>query len=101
MEINPFHPIIKSLREKSAADAGDRTVKDLVWLLFDTSMLVSGFSLDEPSTFASRIHRLVKLGLALDDTEEAAAGDDDLPPLEKDAGEAAADAEASRMEEVD
>merc|ERR1712183_995523 len=67
MEVNPTNSIVKALREKADADQSDKTVKDLIWLLYDTSHLTSGFSLDEPSTFASRIHRLVKLGLSIDD----------------------------------
>merc|ERR1712232_1405699 len=66
MEINPVNSIIAALREKADADQSDKTVKDLIWLLYDTSLLPSGFSLEEPATFASRIHRLVKLGLSID-----------------------------------
>merc|ERR1712091_241517 len=94
MEINAKHSIMKELKEKSAADKGDKTVKDLVHLLFETSMLTSGFSLDEPATFAGRIHRMIKLGLSIEDDDEP---DDveELPPLEEDGDE------GSKMEEVD
>jgi len=96
MELNPTHPIMMELKEKAAADKSDKTVKDLVWLLFDTSLLTSGFNLDEPTQFAGRIHRMIKLGLSID--EDDVEEDDDLPPLEE--VEGAAD-EASKMEEVD
>jgi molecular chaperone HtpG len=107
MELNPQHPIVAELKKKFEVDSNDKTVKDLVWLLFETSLLTSGFSLDEPTLFANRIHKLIKLGLSIyeDDAPEpqaetgaadssaAAGGDDDLPPLEDDSG--------TVMEEVD
>merc|ERR1711957_826181 len=97
MEINPTNSIITALREKADADQSDKTVKDLIWLMYDTSLLTSGFSLDEPATFASRIHRLVKLGLSIDDDDDAGDDDDmdDLPALDDD------DNEESAMEQVD
>jgi len=94
MEINAKHSIMKELKAKSAADKGDKTVKDLVHLLFETSLLTSGFSLDEPATFAGRIHRMIKLGLSIEDDDEA-EDVEELPPLEED------NEESSKMEEVD
>jgi len=71
-----------------------------VWLIYETALLGSGFTLDEPASFASRIHRMIKLGLSIEDEsadEETAAEKpaEDLPPLEDETGE------SSRMEEVD
>jgi molecular chaperone HtpG len=96
MEINPAHSIMKELEKKCTADKSDKTVKDLIWLLFDSALLTSGFSLEEPTQFASRIHRMIKLGLSIDDDDDVE--DAELPPLEEVAGAAA---EASKMEEVD
>jgi len=97
LEINPEHPIITEIRKKADSDKSDKTVKDLVWLIFETALLSSGFALEDPSSFASRIHRMIKLGLSIDDTEDSSvAGAEDLPPLESDAGD-----EGSKMEEVD
>ena len=99
LEVNPSNPIIASLREKVSADQGDKTVKDVIWMLYDTSLLTSGFSLDEPTTFANRIHRLIKLGLSIDDDDDQAMqGDDGMPDLENtdDMG-----VDSSTMEEVD
>jgi len=97
MEINPSHPIVTALREKAETDQGDKTLKDLTWLLYDTSLLTSGFSLDDPNQFAGRIHRLIKLGLSIEDVSPSKEEDeiDDMPGLDE------ADAGDSAMEQVD
>ncbi|XP_014211298.1 heat shock protein 83 [Copidosoma floridanum] len=101
LEINPDHSIIENLRQKAEADKHDKSVKDLVMLLFETALLSSGFALEDPGVHASRIHRMIKLGLGFDEDEEMAVDeegnkDDAVPSLES------ADAEeVSRMEEVD
>lgn len=102
LEINPSHSIINALYDKTQADENDRAVKDLIQLLHETALLTSGFSLEEPTVHASRIHRMIKLGLGVDeDADEAldAADDDDaqMPGLE---GVEDGD-ETSQMEEVD
>merc|ERR1712012_401771 len=99
LEINPDHSIVENLRQRAETDKNDKSVKDLVLLLFETSLLSSGFSLEDPQIHARRIHRMIKLGLGIEDddgdVEDAAADDMDMPPLEGDAED------ASRMEEVD
>ena len=102
MEINPDNPIIIVLENRYALDEKDRTIKDLINLMYDSSLLASGFSLDEPATFTSRINRLIKLGLSIDDDDDA---DDDvqIPPLETDGADATEDGEdgETEMEQVD
>jgi len=95
LEINPEHPIIVELRKKADKDANDKTVKDLVWLLYETSLLTSGFVLDEPTNFSSRIHRMVKLGLSITDGDASTLEADDVPDLVDDA------VAGGEMEEVD
>merc|ERR1712033_153832 len=98
LEINPEHSIMETLRQKADADKNDKSVKDLVMLLYETALLASGFGLEDPQIHAGRIYRMVKLGLGLDDDEmpaESEAASEDMPPLEGD------DEDASRMEEVD
>jgi len=100
LEVNPDHSIVETLRAKAEADKNDKAVKDLVMLLYETSLLTSGFSLEDPQVHATRIHRMIKLGLGLDGDDEAGADADeeDMPALEDDAAD---EDDTSRMEEVD
>ncbi|KAB2038850.1 hypothetical protein ES319_D03G172000v1 [Gossypium barbadense] len=94
MEINPDNGIMEELRKRAEVDKNDKSVKDLVLLLYETALLTSGFSLDDPNTFAGRIHRMLKLGLSIDD-DTGGADDVDMPSLEEEGNE------ESKMEEVD
>jgi len=100
MELNPKSSIVIALKDKFAS-GNQQGAGDLVHLLYETALLTSGFSLGEPQQFAGRIHKLIKLGLSIDDSADAPAaasasigGDDELPPLE-DSGA------GSVMEQVD
>ncbi|MBA0850976.1 hypothetical protein Goshw_010492 [Gossypium schwendimanii] len=95
MEINPDNGIMDELRKRAEVDKNDKSVKDLVLLLYETALLTSGFSLDDPNTFAGRIHRMLKLGLSIDDDDTGGADDVDMPSLEEEGNE------ESKMEEVD
>jgi len=108
LEINPDHKIVASLCDRVEANKNDKAIKDLVMLMFETSLLASGFSLEDPTIHANRIHRMIKLGLGIDgdddeeecdaavEAEKAADDEDEMPELED--GD---EDDANRMEEVD
>jgi len=108
LEINPDHKIVASLADRVEANKNDKAIKDLVMLMFETSLLASGFNLEDPTVHANRIHRMIKLGLGIDGdddddeedkpADEPAAGDEDEMPELEDGDE---EDDANRMEEVD
>merc|ERR1719432_200339 len=94
MEVNASHPIMIELKKKFLENENDRTIKDLVWLIYDTAALTSGFSLQDPVTFAGRIHKMIKLGLSIEDDIETDENiNEELPKLDN--------LDQSAMEEVD
>jgi molecular chaperone HtpG len=94
LEVNPENPIIVNLLEKVGKEVVDTTVKDIVWMLYETSIINGGFSLDEPSKFTSRIHKLIGLGLSIDD-------EDTEVNVESESGLQDTSIEDISMEEVD
>jgi molecular chaperone HtpG len=95
MEINPTHPIIAQLKKKVDTNASDRNVKDLIWLLFETALISSGFSHEDPSSFSGRIHRMIKFALNVE--EDEINEDAGMPKLE----ETNAQITDERMEGID
>jgi len=98
LELNPEHSIVVELKKRADADKSDRTVKDLIWLLYETSLLTSGFSLDEPTIFGNRIHRMIKFALTINEDEKVE--EEAMPGLveEQTEGETAGE---TRMEDID
>merc|ERR1739840_18338 len=100
LEINPENQIMVALKKKVDVDKNDKSIKDLITLLYETALLSSGFSLESPQDHASRIHRMIKLGLGVDDDDEVVDdAADDMPALETENVEE--DEDKARMEEVD
>jgi heat shock protein beta len=72
MAINPRHPIVDELLKEVEVVEDDEVAsetKDLAWLLFDTALLNSGFTMDDPEGFAKRMYRLMQKGLSLETLE--------------------------------
>jgi molecular chaperone HtpG len=71
LEINPNNSIIKRIKERLDADNSEqKTLNDLIHLLYDVTLQSSGFTLDDPSTFSNRILKLINLGLGADEEND-------------------------------
>jgi len=98
-EISPKSPIIKALKDKAEEEGGSKAVASIATLLYETAMLTSGFTLEEPNAFAQRVNRLISLGLQIEEKDE----EEEEEEAEAEAAPAAESSAApeSSMEEVD
>ena len=69
LELNKDHKIVKELKRRLDEDENDKTVKDLATLLYDVSLLRSGFTMEDTKQFSNRICRMIELGLNLNDDD--------------------------------
>jgi molecular chaperone HtpG len=91
LEINPDHVIMKELQKRVENNDEDKATLDLMKLMYEGAVLHSGFTLENPGVFVGRLHRMVRLGLNLDEPEPE-------PEPEK---EAQSETVVGNMEEVD
>jgi len=73
LEINPSHPSIKALRDAiENNETPGKDVEDSAFLLFESALLESGYTLTDPHEFALRMDRVLKYNLNLDRYEKPA-----------------------------
>ena len=82
MMLNPRHPIIANLKSLVEEDGESDVARDLANLLYDSSLMNSGFMIEEPNEFATRLYTLMKESLQLDSLE--LEPEIELPEEEKD-----------------
>ncbi|XP_009791520.1 endoplasmin homolog [Nicotiana tabacum] len=101
LEINPRHPIIKELRDRVAKDPEDESVEQTAQLMYQTALLESGFLLNDPKDFASRIYSSVKSSLNVS-PDAAVEEEEDIeePEAETDDKEAAAKDDSDAKDEL-
>lgn len=78
LEINPDHPVVKQLESMVDKVEESSVFRNSVCLMYQTSLISSGFTLPDPSNYASKINNLIGLGLGIEVEDE----EDDLPVLE-------------------
>ncbi|CAM6069587.1 unnamed protein product [Sphagnum tenellum] len=83
LEINPRHPIIKELREKVALSAEDEGAKEVAKLVYETALVESGFILEDPKDFATRIYSVIRSTLNVDPDAEIEEEDETEDEIEK------------------
>ena len=83
LELNKDHKIVKELKRRLDEDENDKTVKDLATLLYDVSLLRSGFTMEDTKQFSNRICRMIELGLNLDNDDVESVNEEQTDNVEE------------------
>ena len=59
LELNPEHPVVKTLLTLYTADAADPKVEDYARLLLDQATIAEGSAVSDPAAFARRVNALM------------------------------------------
>ena len=81
LEINPSHPSIKKMLEKS--EFPDKQLEDYAWLLYESALVSSGFLLTEDFEFTDRMYTVLRKNLGIPLSEPLAEPDVEIPEDEE------------------
>jgi len=81
LEVNPKHPIILSLLDTINEGKQDSVTEDIAKILYESSSLSSGYSLDDPAELTLRVYKLLSRSLGVDENyqHEEEPETDDIP----------------------
>merc|ERR1739845_94459 len=88
LEINPNHPVVVDLLNKVKANKEDEMAKETASMLFQAATIESGFEIQDPTFFVSKVYRMMSKDLGVDpdapikevevpEEEEEEEGEDD------------------------
>ncbi|GJD06396.1 Heat shock protein 90-5, chloroplastic [Galdieria sulphuraria] len=64
LELNPKHSVIRSLLDQVKQNPESSNTRDLGMLLYETALLTCGYSIEEPSSFAKRVSKMMNLAFS-------------------------------------
>jgi heat shock protein beta len=100
MELNPESPVIAKLKEQFEADPVGGAAKAIAELLYETALVTSGFDVESPKDFASRIYSLIAGGAGGGSSSSSGSDSGSAPANGKAAASGGADSSAPKREEV-
>jgi len=87
LQINPRHPIMLKLLDIVNEGKQDTTTEEMAKVIYDTAMLSSGFSLEDPSGLITRVNKMLSRSLDVEENfvlpEEPIIEEVEEPPKEE------------------